>query len=113
MVSLSDHEDSRMTARPPKRTFTFTNDLNGDTRRVSAETTTDAWVGLSFALEIEVEALVEQGWTMLFERDRGKVPLPPPDWNDNAPRPGELCGKVADYFTPCILPRGHEGPCQR
>jgi hypothetical protein len=34
-------------------------------------------------------------------------------WNDNEPREGELCGKVAGYFTPCILPRGHEGPCKR
>lgn len=36
-----------------------------------------------------------------------------PKPEDNAPRPGEVCGKVAGYFTPCKLQRGHEGQCQR
>jgi hypothetical protein len=41
------------------------------------------------------------------------VPVMDPEWADNEPRLGEVCGSVAGHFTPCTLPRGHEGAHQR
>jgi hypothetical protein len=58
---------------PVKRTFTFTNDYSGDTRRLPALNASEAWAALAFQEETVVEDLVERGWIMLFERDGGQA----------------------------------------
>jgi hypothetical protein len=71
MVSFNDPQSLR--TRPSMHRFTFVNDMSGDTRRMDAANTSDAWAALAFQEETVVEDLVERGWTMLFERDGGQA----------------------------------------
>jgi hypothetical protein len=44
-------------------------------------------------------------------RARGVVEPSTLDPSPDGKLEGELCGRVADRMLPCLLPDGHEGPC--
>jgi hypothetical protein len=70
VVSFSDHDT---VAKPVERSYTFVNNETADTQHIRAINATAAWVSLSFHEDEEVDALIEQGWTLLFERDGGRA----------------------------------------